>query len=260
MPSGKWATLQDLIDNPYSVERVGKDSYVRDQVAKDMYELNLRELTRMLNGQRGMWMLRLNTVGAIEESWRCRASEKVKQGCFTIFIPAPGEQPRFGHTNCLSDQQRFMYPIMQKDATTIALAQERAHTAKKEGLLSAEDAEDTLTDLRRRFFKLPPSTSAREEVRAAELEAVARAARERESIEAAAAEAEMPSFEGLMATFAAEDERRAGSGGGGGDGAGVGAGALAAEGGASDGKSRRRRKTKKGAEAGAQLATPRTRM
>lgn len=205
---GRTATIHDLVANPYSLEKVGENSAERDRLAVELYEHNLRELTAILNGPRGMWNVRLTSVGAIEETTRCKATMRPGRDCFTIFIPAPGERPRFGHTQMLNKSQANVHSIMLRDATTIATAQERAHSAHKAGLLSAEDAEETLTDLRRRFHQLPPSASAAEEERRKEAERQARLARERQVAEALAAAEAMPSFESLMAAFAHEDEQQ----------------------------------------------------
>lgn len=207
LTAGRTATIHDLVANPYSLERAGKLCPERDRIAVELYEHNLRELTRILNAQRGMWCVRLTSVGAIDEATRCKVTQRLGRDCFTVFIPAPGERPLFGHTNMLNESQASVHAIMQRDATTIATAQERAHSAHKAGLLSAEDAEGTLADLRRRFDTLPPSVSALQEARQEEADALVTAARVREAAEALAAAEAMPSFESLMAAFALEDER-----------------------------------------------------
>lgn len=211
------ATIHDLVANPFYVDEASaseseRAAGARDQWARELYEHNLRELTRMMNGGRAMWCVRLNAVGAIEESRRCRASDRAGRDCFTLFIPGQGGTPRFGHPNNLNPSQMNVYPIMKADALTIATAQERAHTAQRDGLLTPEAAEATLAELRGRFDALPPSKSALDEAAQREAAAAAAAERERERRELQAADDEMPSFEGLVAAFRDEDAGGAAAG------------------------------------------------
>lgn len=200
-------TLDDLVANPFSKERVGDACEDRDKWALELYEHNLQELTKIMNGGRGMWCVRLNAIGAIEESWRCKISDRPGHDCFNIFMPGKGSEPRFGHSNMLSGSQLTVYPIMERDAKTIAGAQERAHTARRLGLEN-DGAEETVRDLTQRFKELPPSATALAEQEEAEAAAAVQAERERELAALEEDVADMPSFEGLMAAFQAEDEGR----------------------------------------------------
>mmetsp|Transcript_4844 Transcript_4844/g.9890 ORF Transcript_4844/g.9890 Transcript_4844/m.9890 type:complete len:258 (+) Transcript_4844:80-853(+) len=212
MAHGKAATFQDLCHNPYSGEKLGEQSAERDRVANELYERNLLELNRIMNGHRHMWMIRLTSVGSIEEASKCRVSDKPGWGCFTIFMPGPGDTPRFGHPNMLNESQLTIYEIMKKDAATIATAQERVHVAQQAGNLTPEEAKKTLAGLEARFRQLPPSATALAEARAREEEEKASAVlgEERAALEAAMQEDEavMPSFEDLLHSLKEEEADR----------------------------------------------------
>lgn len=201
---GKAATEYDLFENPYSLEKVGRHSSERDKFAKALYENNLREMTRIMSGPRGFWMVRMNKIGAFEDCSRCKISDKPAQDHFTVYMPGPGQLPRFGHTRMLNEYQLNVFPTIQKDANLLALAKERAHVAMKEGFITQEEAEKSLVELHGRFGPLPVSTMMRADVLKAR-EAGLKDAERRELAEMVAEdEKHMPSFDELLSSFRSE--------------------------------------------------------
>ena len=180
---------------------LGRDPKEPDPIqpaARKLSEQSIRQLTHMIAKGKGMWLVRMSEIGAIDEVKRCRATASVPSSCFTVYIPGPGAIPRFGHSNklCNETQQR-MYEIWRRDAEQIATAPEKAFTTQGEGLVHLF-AKAKLEELKDLTDELPPSTSEIAAATAAEEAARSKKERERMLAEVEADAREMPSFDELI--------------------------------------------------------------
>lgn len=199
-------TADALVANSYAVPRSAEE---RAAYGAELYQGNLRELNKVLAGCRGMYMVHLDSIGAMESVRKCRVSDAPKDGCFTIFLPNAGAMPKFGHMNMLSDQQADIARIMYQDATKMYGLQEQQRQAANARVLAKEAAETESTKVCSQNKKSLKSDAVKSEP-TAKTEAV------KPDLSTGLVgddffsddEHEMPTFEDLLAQFKEEDAQR----------------------------------------------------
>lgn len=107
-----------------AVEEKGEDAVFLEK-GKILYDNNIRLITQTMS-KKGLYLVTMGNMGEITDIRRNNgASNSGRAGTFRLICRGNGTVPTFGNTDALTENQKNIVQIMQKDFTRITNVVER---------------------------------------------------------------------------------------------------------------------------------------